>query len=329
MRAVGVGAGLEHPQVAAALEDRDLAFAAGRAVGFAEFLLKRRQDVVVQSALHDQHRRQLDRLAALEDQLRVAFLDVAEGIEIHMVAIRHVLAPLGERVVVARQGIADRRARRHVADARVDLRVSFQRQRVVARVLRPHAEQHGHVAAAGAAEQAQCGRIAVPAGRLHLQPANAVARVLHRGRVRRFAAQAKVDGHREQPAARHGLGHRRIGHAILERPGPAVQVQQYRKRPVADRLVNSGEQLARGDLPEVLFPDLYLVVRIRIVSGCHRVRSSLPLPTGKRLYPLKTGSDYHQLTGREPDTSRITIAVRYCLTSGTRAQSISCISLAV
>ncbi len=151
--------------------------------------------------------------------------------------------------------------------------MSVQRQLVVTRVLRAHADQLRHVTAAGTAEQAQRVRVALPVGRLHLQPANAVVRVLHRRRVGRFAAQTQIDGHGQQAAARHGFGHRHIGRAILERPGAAVQVEQHRKRPVTDRLTDSGKQHARRHLPEVLFPNLNLVVRVWIVVGCHRACS--------------------------------------------------------
>ena len=45
--AIGVRPGFEHPHVVTALKDRDLTLATGSAVGFAEFHLKCRQDVVI------------------------------------------------------------------------------------------------------------------------------------------------------------------------------------------------------------------------------------------------------------------------------------------
>ena len=68
-------------------------------------------------------------------------------------------------------------------------------------------------------------------------------------------------------------GHSRIGHAILEGPGTAVQVEQYRKWSITDRLIDSGEQHSRGDLPEILFPDLELVICLWIIVGCDRACS--------------------------------------------------------
>ena len=114
MRPIGVGTGFEHPEMAAALEDRDFTVAPGGPVGGAKLLLECRQDVVVEATLHNQQGRQFDRLATLQDQLRVALFDIAERVEINMVAVRHLLPPLGHRIVVARQGVADRRACRHI-----------------------------------------------------------------------------------------------------------------------------------------------------------------------------------------------------------------------
>lgn len=57
--------------MAADIENFNLAIAACGTIGFAEFHLKRQQNIIVQSALLDQQRQQFDRLAALEDQLWV------------------------------------------------------------------------------------------------------------------------------------------------------------------------------------------------------------------------------------------------------------------
>src|SRR5262245_58671582 len=67
VRAVGLRAGVGYPHVVAVLEDLELAFAAGGAVGGGELLLQRGEHVVVERALHDEERRQRRGLVALED----------------------------------------------------------------------------------------------------------------------------------------------------------------------------------------------------------------------------------------------------------------------
>ena len=72
--AVGLRTRFGDPLVFAALEHVELALAAGRPIRRGEFLLHGREHVVVERALHDQHRRERHRLAALEYLLRIAFV---------------------------------------------------------------------------------------------------------------------------------------------------------------------------------------------------------------------------------------------------------------
>src|SRR5947208_3652905 len=106
MRAIGLRAGLGHPLVLAALEDMQLALAAGGAVGVGEFLLRRRQHVVVELALHDEKRAQRDLLAALEYFLRVALVDRLPRLEVGLARLDELRALHLLRLLPARVGVA-------------------------------------------------------------------------------------------------------------------------------------------------------------------------------------------------------------------------------
>ncbi len=146
---------------------------------------------------------------------------------------------------------------------------SGQRNRVVARIARAHRQQLRDVAAARAAEDAEVRRVAFPFARFRLQPAHAVARVLHRARIRRFGRVAHVDRDDEHAAFRHRLVHRHVGEAVLVVPRAAVHVEEHRERSRALRLVDARHQRARRGFPELDVPDFDFVVRFGVV-GRHR-----------------------------------------------------------
>src|SRR5437763_12461584 len=149
-RAIRLWTGGCHPLVFAAVEYFELTLAACCLVGSRKFFLHGRKHVVVERTLHDQQRHEPDRLVALEDFLRIAFVDRVPRLEKNRVVLDHgvPLQPLG--ILKARIGVADRRARRDVGDGRVDVWRPGQRNRVVARIARAHGEQFGDMAAARA-----------------------------------------------------------------------------------------------------------------------------------------------------------------------------------
>src|SRR5262245_55701564 len=192
--AVGLWAWVGDPAVLAALKDLQFAFSTGRAVSGGKFLLNSRQDIVVQFALQDVKRRQGHRLAAFEDELWIAFVDGFPGVEINFAVLDHFRPLSALRLLVAREWIAYRRARHDVRQRSVNVGGVGQSMRVIARIMRAHGAELDFMTAAGAPQRANAGGIAVPFVRLRFEPANAIVRVLHRGRVGRLWRAAQVDG---------------------------------------------------------------------------------------------------------------------------------------
>ena len=150
---------------------------------------------------------------------------------------------------------------------------SARRNRVVARVVRAHRQQLRDVPAARAAVDAEPRRVAVPAGRLPLQPAHAVVGILHRRRIRRLGRKGEVDGHDQHAAAGERAIHRLLGLAILVVPGAAVQIEQRRERAGTLGPVDAGHQHPAGAVaPHLDLGDLDVERGLRIVGrgsgGC-------------------------------------------------------------
>src|ERR1700681_5093084 len=74
-RAVGLRSRRGDPLVLAAFEQLILDVAAGSFVGLRALLLNRREHVVVERALHDEERDPGDGLVALENLMRITFVD--------------------------------------------------------------------------------------------------------------------------------------------------------------------------------------------------------------------------------------------------------------
>src|SRR4029079_18373139 len=86
---VGLWTRRRHPFVLAALEDAELALAAGGRISRRKLLLHRREHVVVERTLHDQQRHERDRLAPLENLLWIAFVNRLPGHEERRVVLDH------------------------------------------------------------------------------------------------------------------------------------------------------------------------------------------------------------------------------------------------
>src|SRR5829696_3901144 len=86
-RLVRLRPGFGDPFVDGVLEQPIVATAAGRPIGVGELFLHLGQHVVVECALHDEQRRQGDLFLALEDLLRIAFVDRLPRREKHLVVL--------------------------------------------------------------------------------------------------------------------------------------------------------------------------------------------------------------------------------------------------
>src|SRR5690606_39116242 len=101
---------MNDPAVIAAWEDLVVDLTASGPVRRNEALLDLRQDIVIQFPLQDEHRRQADRLTALKDALRIALEDGLPRVEIHLAVGDQAIALHLLGLLVAGEGIADRRA---------------------------------------------------------------------------------------------------------------------------------------------------------------------------------------------------------------------------
>ena len=176
------------------------------------------------------------------------------------------------RVLEARVRVADRRAHRDVGHRRIELRRLGQRNRVVARVARAHAQELGDMAAAGASVDADLRRVAVPRGRFPFEPAHPVVRVLQRKPGTALPAPASC---RWRPRARRWP--RARGPSVPPRDGPcAFHAPPCRSSTVGNgpapcRLIDAGHQHSPGwSTPDIdlahldLEPGLAIVCRLRM-----------------------------------------------------------------
>src|SRR5262245_25105215 len=121
-RLVGLRTRLSDPFVDGIFEQAIVALAAGGLVGLGELLLHWGQHVIVECALHDKERHQVDLFLALENLLRIALVDRLPRIEEHLVVFHHALVAAPLRVLIACKSVADRRTHRNVGDGGVDVR---------------------------------------------------------------------------------------------------------------------------------------------------------------------------------------------------------------
>ena len=127
--------------------------------------------------------------------------------------------------------------------AGVNVRGFLQTMDVVAGVERPERKQLGHVAAAGAAQQRNRRRVAVPLRGVRLDPAETVTHVLHGARVGRLGVPKNTSMATTRTApGREPLVHQLVGGAVLAIPGAAVHIDQHGKRAWPLRLANPSFQ---------------------------------------------------------------------------------------
>ena len=136
-------------------------------------------------------------------------------------------------VAIARQRIDHRPRHHHAAHARILRRRSGrQRDRRIARIVRPHGDQHGQMAAARLAGKADEVGPRLQLAGMRLGPAHRVIDVLHRGRIRVLVAGAEIERDRDDAVGRHVFVAQRFGQAVALAPGAAVALDQSRKRPL-------------------------------------------------------------------------------------------------
>src|SRR5215472_7659002 len=107
---------LRDPLVLTTFEQLKLDITTGISIGLRESLLYRREDIVVESTLHDQEWHLCDRLVPVDDLLRIAFMDRLPGDEEGRIVSDHGTAFQLFRILVTGEGIADGRAHRDVRD---------------------------------------------------------------------------------------------------------------------------------------------------------------------------------------------------------------------
>ena len=183
-------------------------------------------------------------------------MDRLPRIEEHLVVLHHALVAAPLRVLVARKGVADRRAHRDVGDGGVDVRRGGKRNGIVARIARTHRQELRDVTAARGCVDADLRAVAVPGRGIHLEPAHGVVGVLHAGRIGRFGRDRHVDGDDQQAARGQRAIHRLFGQAVFSVPGAAVQIENGRERSRPLRLVDPRHQHPAGAVaPKLDFAD--------------------------------------------------------------------------
>src|SRR5882724_11625221 len=198
------------------------------------------------------HRRRLDGLAALERERRVALGHRLLGAPVRVVPREHTIDDVRIRgaarlqrlgIAVTREGIDDRPAEHRAAHAPVRRGGSRgQRQRRVLRVARLHREEHGQVRAARGAHEPDLVGAPVELGRVALEPADRVADVHQRPGVGGLGRLAEVERGHDHAAPGQRLVHDGVVGPVAATPGPAVQLDDHRERPVSPRDEHPGQQ---------------------------------------------------------------------------------------
>src|SRR2546428_477693 len=172
-----------------ALEQLEIDHAAGLAIGRHEAVEMGPRMRMIVGALQVQHGRELHFLTALERRCRRALVHRLLGFPVGVVARqelvdRHrVWLPLGHdvlRVAVPAERIDDGRGHDHAPHGRIDRRRRRQGQRAIARIERPHRQQHRLVPTARVAHRAHHVGPATELDRPRFEPADTVVDVLER-----------------------------------------------------------------------------------------------------------------------------------------------------
>src|SRR5262249_49421730 len=164
--AVGLWPRVGDPAVLAALKDLQFALSACAPVSGGKFLLHGRQNVIVQLTLQDIKRRQGHRLAAFENELRIAFVDGFPGVEISFTILDHFRPLSSLRLLVAGALVAHPRASPAVRQSTVNVGGVGKAMRAITGIMRARGAALVFLPAAGAPQRANRGRIAVPFSRL-------------------------------------------------------------------------------------------------------------------------------------------------------------------
>src|SRR3989454_3914945 len=234
---------------------------------------------LVLGALQVEHGRQLNLFAPLECLRRGAFGHRVLGPPVRVVARHHfvhqrrIRLTLGLellRVAVPAERVDDGRGHDHAAHGGVDGGRRRQRQRAVARVEWPHAQQHRLVATTRVAHRAPYVRAAPELSGSRLEPANRVVDVRERGGIWRPGGLPPVEGGHDHPALGQRLVHHLVAETIGATPGTAVELDHDGKRPGALRPVEARE-LRRAGMTDVLdVLDLDLVAHDGLLAGFGR-----------------------------------------------------------
>ena len=174
---------------------------------------------------------------------------LASLLPIGIVARNDGLAPFGAGgqralgVAIARQWIDHRPRHHHAAHGGIlRRRAGRQRDRRIPRIVRPHGDQHGQMAAARLAGKADEVGPRLQLAGMRLGPAHRVIDVLHRSRIGVLVAGAEIERDRDDAVGRHVFVAQRFGQAVALAPGAAVAFDQSRKRPLPARLIHPRQQ---------------------------------------------------------------------------------------
>ncbi len=194
---------------------------------------------------------------------------------------------------IAAQRIDHRPRHHHAAHGRiVRRRAGGQRDRRIARIVRPHGDQHGELPAARLAGQSDQVRTGLERASVELRPAHRMVDVRDRGRIGVVVARAEVERDRHDAVRGHGLVAQPLVGAVAHAPGAAVHLDQRRKRPLAARTEHARQQrlVAVAKVLDVLDVEL-MWLRVEELGiadcSCHGgplvVRRTRRIPSGNRV----------------------------------------------
>ena len=261
----------------------------------------------VLGALDVQRRRQLHPLAALQREdgialghrrLRPPVLIVQRQHPVHHLGVGCTarLELLG--IVIAREGVDDRPAEHHASGGGVLRRVPRrQRDGRVARIARPHRDQHGLVRSAGVAHEPHAVRATAQRAGARLEPAHRVVDVGQRGGIARHRRHAEVERGHDHAALRERLVDEVVVEPVAAAPGPTVQVDDEREGPGPARLEEARQQ-RRVPVAEIL--DVLDVDGVDAGGGGH---GGPPRPQACARGSRPSRGRRASLSARDPDRS--------------------------
>ena len=177
-------------------------------------------------------------------------------------------------------------------------RARRQRDRGIARIVRPHGHEHRLMPAARLARQADQVGPGLEHARIELGPAHGVVDVLHRGRIRHLLAGAEIERDRHDAVRRHGLVAKLLGEPVLRAPAAAVALDQRRKRPLPARLVHARQQrlVAMAEVLHILHVEFLRLGIYHCHGHCRLPFAILRWPIFAR--PCGNGNRYRDDFGR-------------------------------